>query len=87
VSLQHEIDVIYQRFPDLRSGRPAQARNPYTAGVRSAVAGVRGAVEGAVRRRHSLSPEARRRISEAQKARWAKQKAHSKRAGKSGKKK
>ena len=74
-SLQREIDVIYQRFPDLRPGRAVPARNPYTAGVRSAVAGVKGAVEGAVRRRSSLSPEGRKRISEAQKARWARHKA------------
>ena len=75
VSLQREIDVIYQRFPDLRSARPAQAQNPYTAGVRSAVAGVREAVQGAVTRRRSLSPEARKRISDAQKRRWANHKA------------
>lgn len=81
VRLQREIDVIYQRFPDLRPDRPARAQNPYTAGVRSAVAGVRAAVEGAVTRRRSLSPEARKRISEAQKRRGARQK------GKSGKKK
>ena len=98
VSLQREIDVIYQRFPDLRRARPEQSQNPYTAGVRSAVAGVRGAVEGAVTRRRSLSPEARKRISEAQKRRWVNEKAQRsansaagasdrKRAAKSGKKK
>lgn len=78
--LQREIEVIYQRFPELRPERPARAQNPYTAGVRSAVAGVRAAVEGAVTRRRSLSPEGRKRVSEAQKRRWAKQ------TGKSGKK-
>jgi hypothetical protein len=72
VNLQREIETIYQTFPDLRPGRSAQAQNPYTAGVRSAVAGVREAVEGAVRRRRpNLSREARKRISEAQNARWA----------------
>lgn len=76
LELQREIDAIYQRFPDLRSRRSVEPRNPYTAGVKSAVAGVRGAVEGAVtrRRRGRLSAAGRRRISEAQIARWARQK-------------
>ncbi len=71
-NIQRELEAIYQRFPELRSTRAAQTRNPYTAGVRSAVSGVRAAVEGAVtRRRARLSPEARRRIAEAQQKRWA----------------
>jgi hypothetical protein len=71
-NIQRELEAIYQRFPELRSARSAQTRNPYTAGVRSAVSGVRGAVERAVtRRRARLSPEARRRIAEAQRKRWA----------------
>ena len=71
--LQREMEAIHQSFAELRSGRSAQPQNPYTAGVRSAVAGVRGAVEGAVKRRRTLTPDARKRISDAQKTRWAKQ--------------
>jgi hypothetical protein len=66
-ALQREIAAIYQVFPDLRSGRSAP--NPYTAGVREAV-------QGAVtRRRPRLSLQARKRIAEAQRKRWAELKA------------
>jgi hypothetical protein len=74
--LQREIASIHQAFPDLWQRRSTAASNPYTTGVRSAVAGVRGAVEGAVtRRRPRLSLEARKRIADAQRKRWAELKA------------
>jgi hypothetical protein len=67
-ALQREISAIYAVFPDLRTGRSAP--NPFTEGVRQAV-------QGAVtrRRRPRLSPEARKRIAEAQRQRWAELKA------------
>jgi len=64
-ALQREIAAIYQVFPELRGGRSTAAQNPYTAGVRSAVA---GAVTR--RRRPGMSREARKRIAEAQRKRW-----------------
>jgi hypothetical protein len=71
-ALEREIASIHQAFPDLRQRHSTAAPNQYTAEVRSAVAGVRGAVEGAVtRRRPRLSPQARKRIGEAQRKRWA----------------
>jgi hypothetical protein len=63
-ALEREIATIYQVFPDLRSGRSVP--NPYAAGVRQAL---RGAVTR--RRRSRLSPQARKRIAEAQRKRWA----------------
>ena len=70
-ALQQEMTAIYRAFPDLR--RTSTPANPYTAGVKSAVAGVRGAVKGAVRRRRrfKMPLEARQRIAEAQRKRWA----------------
>jgi hypothetical protein len=66
-ALQREISAIYSMFPDLRARRSAP--NPASEGVRQAL-------QGAVtRRRPQLSAAARRRISEAQKARWAKHRA------------
>jgi hypothetical protein len=71
-ALQREIASIHHTFPDLRQRRSSAAANPYTAGVRSAVAGVREALEGAVtRRRPKMSTQARKRIAEAQRKRWA----------------
>src|SRR4030095_2057490 len=68
--IQRELESIYRLFPELRTGRSASP--PYRAGVRGAVAGVRPAVEGAVtRRRPKMSAEARKRIAEAQRKRWA----------------
>jgi hypothetical protein len=58
--LERERQEILRAFPDLRSTR---------AGVRSA------ATRGRKVRRRKLSADARRRISEAQKRRWAAQKA------------
>ena len=70
-ALHREIAAIHEVFPELRRVRSAAAPNPYTAGVRSAV-------EGAVTRRRSrrkLSREARQRIGDAQRKRWAEWKA------------
>jgi len=79
--IQRELENIYRLFPELRTGRSAS--NPHTAGVRRAVAGVRRAVEGAVtRRRPKMSAEARKRIAEAQRKRWAEWKAQQDKAGK-----
>jgi hypothetical protein len=69
-ALQREIAAIYLVFPELRRGRLAAAPNPYTAGVRAAVA---GAVTR--RRRPRLSREARKRIADGQRKRWAEWKA------------
>jgi hypothetical protein len=70
-ALNAEIALIHRAFPDLHE--PAPPANPYTAGVRAAVAGVRPAVEGAVTRRRprKMSAAGRRRIAEAAKRRWA----------------
>lgn len=65
-ALQREMAAIFLVFPELRRGRSAAAPNPYTAGVRAAVA---GAVTR--RRRPRMSPEARKRIADAQRKRWA----------------
>jgi hypothetical protein len=67
-ALEREIAAIYHVFPDLRSRR--STTNPYTAGVREAL-------KGAVTRRRPprLSPQARKRIAEAQRKRWAELKA------------
>ena len=77
-ALQREIGAIYQTFPELQTGR-TRAQSPVTAGVRSAV-------EGAVtrRRRPRLSPQARKRIAEAQRKRWAKWRAKNGKAAKGG---
>ena len=64
-ALQREIASIHQAFPDLRQRRSTAAPSPYTGGVRKAS-------EGAVtRRRPKMSPQARKRIAEAQRKRWA----------------
>jgi hypothetical protein len=71
-ALQRELAAIYQVFPDLRDVPSTPAPNPYTAGVRRAVSGVRAAVADAVtRRRFKMSREARKRIAAAQRKRWA----------------
>ena len=71
-ALQREIASIHQAFPDLRQRRSTAAPNPHTGGVRSAVEGVGEALEGAVtRRRPKMSVQARKRIAEAQRKRWA----------------
>ena len=65
-ALEREMAAIYQVFPELRGGRSTATPNPYTAGVRSAVA---GAVTPG--RRPRMSREARKRIADAQRKRWA----------------
>jgi hypothetical protein len=65
--LHQEIASIHGAFPELRRGVVDRA---------PAAATPQHATEGAApRRRRKMSAQARRRISEAQKARWAKQKA------------
>jgi hypothetical protein len=67
VELAEEQKAIYAAFPELRGASSLQPANPnpYSAGVRQAI-------QGAVtRRRPKLSAEARRRIAEAQRKRWA----------------
>jgi hypothetical protein len=72
--LREEITSIYRAFPGLRGtqGRSAKgSRGPRATG---ATAGGSGEVRPK-RRRRKMSAEARKRISDAQKARWAKQRA------------
>jgi hypothetical protein len=59
-ALQTEMAAILRQFPSLRGRVPTGRR--------------RGA--GRARRRRRMSADARRRISEAQKARWARQRAN-----------
>ena len=63
--LKAETEQIFRMFPQLRGGRRRAAANPGPADE--------GASRG--RRRRRISAEGRRRISEAQKARWARQRA------------
>jgi hypothetical protein len=60
LQLAQEVAAIRAEFPELRGGRSA---GRVTAGTRGR------------RRRRTMSAEARKRISDAQKARWARQKA------------
>ena len=66
--LRTEIAAIYTTFPELRRGTPPSHPAADNASDKPARR----------RRRRKLSAEARKRISDAQKARWAKQKARSK---------
>jgi hypothetical protein len=75
--LDAEAAQIFRSFPALRSRR----RRMGGAGDTDS------APRAQPRRRRKLSPEGRRRISEAQKARWAKHKAEHAGAGESRKKK
>jgi len=69
VQLAEEVTAIHNAFPELRQGRRG----------RPAKAGAQAAESAAPkRRRRKMSAEARKRISEAQKARWAKQKSRKK---------
>jgi hypothetical protein len=70
VQLAAEITAIHNAFPELRQGR------------KRASVSTGDAIAGAApkrRRRRKMSAEARKRISDAQKARWAKQKGEKKR--------
>jgi hypothetical protein len=90
LQISAEAQAIYRTFPELRrkgpgirtvaDGRHTQSPGtgggeqvpwPFSDGVRPR--GKRG--PGRPRKRRTMSADARRRISEAQKARWAKQKA------------
>lgn len=68
--LQAEREAILREFPDLRRAGSMSATGAPANGTTRR------------RRRRKMSAEARRRISEAQKARWAKQKARGRRATK-----
>jgi hypothetical protein len=75
--LTGEIEAIYRVFPELRTS--GTRRRYKTSSVQSsAVVDAESAGEGVVRRkrRRKMSAEGRKRISDAQKARWAKQKAN-----------
>jgi hypothetical protein len=77
IQIGEEARAIFQAFPELRApNRGFGARggeSPFPWGTRSAEG---GASKGRKRkRRRKMSAAARKRISEAQKARWAKQKA------------
>jgi hypothetical protein len=69
--LAEETAAIYAAFPHLRNRKQGPARG--TVGtMRPDSSSEAPNVPGRRRRRHRLSPEARKRISDAQKARWAK---------------
>ncbi len=78
--LNDERDNILEAFPELGGGAenpvPASSSNGGDTEVREVAAARRPTHDTATqpRKRRKLSAEARRRISEAQKARWAKQK-------------
>jgi hypothetical protein len=72
--IAQEAERIYRAFPELR--RPS---SPGSAGVSTT-----RSIRAGRRRRRKMSAEARRRISEAQKARWAKQKAKTQSADHAG---
>ena len=74
VELEREREVIFAMFPDLRQAASAVARRRRgrVAGATSPSADVPAAKP---RRRRRMSAEARKRISDAQKKRWAAQKA------------
>jgi hypothetical protein len=68
LTLTEEAEQIYRAFPELRQRGPGEAR----------MAAPRGK---AGRRRRKMSAEARKRISDAQKARWARQRGETAAAG------
>ena len=73
LELAEEAAAIFAIFPELRApGRGFMAKAGGRAG---SVAGDAVAAPVKRRRRRKMSAEARKRISDAQKARWAKQKA------------
>jgi predicted ArsR family transcriptional regulator len=78
--LEHEQAAIFRAFPELRRGRVGRPPATFRAEsigaeeVRPGTDGTRGSRHRR-RRRRTMSAEARKRISDAQKARWAKQKA------------
>jgi hypothetical protein len=66
VQIAEETTAIHRAFPQLRRGGGSSFAEPN--------AGMDGAAPRRRRRRRKLSAEARKRISDAQKARWARQK-------------
>lgn len=70
--LDEERAAIFSAFPQLRGGtpgrRPGRPRKVQADGVAAAATGVKK------RKRRKMSAAARKKISDAQKARWAKQK-------------
>ena len=76
--LASEIDSIVRTFPDLRHKGGARRRSESPNGAAIEVPGRRTG------KRRKLSAAARKRISDAQKARWAKQRASAKGAAKRG---
>ena len=75
LEISEEAAAIYASFPELRD-RGNGTGSPGRGGPgrpRRGQAGANGAA-GPSRRKRTMSADARRRISEAQKARWAKQK-------------
>jgi hypothetical protein len=73
--LAAEAAAIHRAFPELRGGRPQKASDDPPGPTRRR------------RRRGKMSAEGRARISAAQKARWAKQKAEAAPAAATGRKK
>ena len=79
LEIAEEAARIYAQFPELRDragSMPGGGRRPRGAGGRGP--GDRGVVDNVgrpARRPRTMSAEARKRISDAQKARWARQKA------------
>jgi len=76
VELAEEAALIYAAFPELRDRSQSPRPNTRAAGTANATelpSDQSAAPSRRPRRRRRLSPEARKRISEAQKARWAKQ--------------
>ena len=69
--LELQLQNILGQFPELRKGRSAVAKGSRQA---TPAAGAGSGLRTKRRRRRTMSAEARKRISEAQKARWAKQK-------------
>jgi hypothetical protein len=67
--LAEEAATIHQAFPELRQRGTRRGQPAASADSEPRARPGRG-------RRRKMSPEARKRISEAQKARWAKQKAY-----------
>ena len=74
LEISEEAAAIYASFPELRDrgGINGQARRPSGRPRRDQAES--NGVGGQSRRKRTMSADARRRISEAQKARWARQK-------------
>ncbi|HTI38779.1 MAG TPA: hypothetical protein VL484_14545 [Vicinamibacterales bacterium] len=71
VQLAEEAAAIYAAFPELRDRKQRSRLNALTGTASSSGRSEASAAMARPRRRRRLSPEARKRISDAQKARWA----------------